>query len=82
MTDRERLIKKGSLVELKNRLEQLKIRAERAATDIRIYLFSEDGVDGLELDKADQAFSDLKRVVAEYKEIRDKVKRLEDELYG
>ena len=58
------------------------LRAERAAQDIRIYLFSEDGVDGLELDKADQAFSDLKRVVAEYKEIRDKVKRLEDELYG
>lgn len=76
----ERLIKLGLLSEKEKRLRQLEIRGERAVTDIRVYLFSEDGLEGVEIEKAEQAMKDLRGVIEEYRRVKEDIRKLREDL--
>lgn len=77
---RERLMKQGYLVELRERLDALETRGRRCIQDVNEYLFVYDGFAKIEMKPAAQAFEDLKKVHTEYLEVQAKVKDLEEEL--
>ena len=80
MDHRQRLFKQGLLSEKKYKLEELETRADRYRKDINIYLFSSEGIRGMEFDKARQAWEDLSRVMDQYKVLTEEVRRIEEEL--
>ena len=80
MDNRQRIFKQGLLAEKKYKIEELETRADRYRKDINIYLFSSEGIKGMEFDKARQAWEDLVRVVDQYKVITEEIRRIEEEL--
>ena len=80
MDNRQRIFKQGLLAEKKYKLSELETRADRYRKDINIYLFSSEGIKGMEFDKARQAWEDLTRVVDQYNVLVEEIKRIEEEL--
>ncbi len=80
MDNRQRIYKQGLLAEKKNKIEELDIRADRYRKDINFYLFSSDGIKGMEFDKARQAWEDLVQAVDQYKVLSEEIRRIEEEL--
>ena len=80
MDKRDRIYKQGLLSDKRYKLSELETRADRYRKDINIYLFSSEGIKGMEFDKARQAWEDLVRVVDQYKVITEEIRRIEDEL--
>lgn len=80
MDNRQRIFKQGLLAEKKYKLEELETRADRYRKDINIYLFSSEGIKGMEFDKARQAWEDLTKVIDQYKVLTEEIKRIEEEL--
>ncbi|GJQ23588.1 hypothetical protein BIY37_04710 [Candidatus Brocadia sapporoensis] len=78
--NRDRIFKQGLIAHKKDRLAELEIKADRCRKDINIYLFSYEGIKGMEFDKARQAFEDLSCAVDEYKVLREEMRRIENEL--
>ncbi|MDN3515350.1 MAG: hypothetical protein NG747_13260 [Candidatus Brocadia sp.] len=78
--NKDRIFKQGLIAHKKDRLAELEIKADRCRKDMNIYLFSYEGIKGMEYDKARQAFEDLSRVVDEFNVIREEVRRIEEEL--
>lgn len=80
MDHRQKIYKQGLLAEKKYKLEELETRADRYRKDVNIYLFSSEGIKGMEFDKARQAWEDLVRVIDQYKIITEEIRRIEEEL--
>ncbi len=80
MDKNTRYIKEGLLAEKKRVIGKLEIQADRCRKDINIYLFSSDGIKGMEFEHAKQAFEELTQVVEEYTKIMSEIKRIEAEL--
>ena len=80
MDKRDRIYKQGLLADKKYKIEELETRADRYRKDINIYLFSSEGIKGMEFDKARQAWEDLVRVMDQYKVITEEIRRIEEEL--
>ncbi len=80
MDNRQRIFKQGLLAEKKYKLEELETRADRYRKDINIYLFSSDGIKGMEFESARQAWEDLVKVVDQYKVLTEEIRRIEEEL--
>lgn len=80
MDKNTRYIKEGLLAEKKRVIDKLKIKADRCRKDINIYLFSSDGIRGMEFEQAKQAFEELTQVVEEYRKVTEEMKRIEAEL--
>lgn len=78
--NRDRIYKQGLIAHKLDRIAELEIKADRCRKDINIYLFSYEGIKGMEFDKARQAFGDLSRAVDEYKVVREEIRRIEAEL--
>lgn len=78
--DKTKYIKEGLLAEKKRIVGKLEIQADRCRKDINIYLFSSDGIKGMEFEHAKQAFEELTQVVEEYRSITLEIKRIEAEL--
>ncbi|HHT9137369.1 MAG TPA: hypothetical protein ACFYEK_09030 [Candidatus Wunengus sp. YC60] len=78
--NRDSIYKKGLLVEKKNEVDELEIKAERLRKDLNYYLFSEEGIKGMEFDHARQAFEELTQTVDKYKILQAEIKRIEVEL--
>ena len=73
-------MKEGLLAARRRDLQRLEIQADRCRKDINIYLFSADGIKGMEFEHATQAFDELKQVVEDFKKITEEIKRIEGEL--
>ncbi|GAB62664.1 MAG: hypothetical protein DWB56_14835 [Candidatus Jettenia sp.] len=80
MDKNTRYIKQGLLAEKKQSMSKLEIQADRCRKDVNIYLFSSDGIKGMEFEHAKQAFEELTQVVEEYKRVTEEIKRIENEL--
>lgn len=80
MANREKIYRQGLLVDKREKVKELEIRAERLRKDINYNLFSEEGIKGMQFDHARQAFEELTRTVDEYKIVQTEIKRIEDEL--
>ena len=80
MDKRDRIYKQGLLSDKRYELSELETRADRYRKDVNIYLFSSEGIKGMEFDKASQAWEDLVRVVDQYKVITEEIRRIEEEL--
>lgn len=80
MANRDRIYKQGLLAEKREKIEELEIKADRCRKDVNIYLFSHEGIKGMEFGKAHQAFDDLVQTVDEYKIIMAEIRRIENEL--
>lgn len=80
MVNRDRIYKQGLLAEKRKKIEELEIKADRCRKDINIYLFSHEGIRGMEFEKARQAFEDLISTVDAYKIVMAEIKRIEGEL--
>lgn len=80
MANREKIYRQGLLAEKREKISELEIKADRCRKDINIYLFSYEGIKGMEFEKARQAFEDLTRVVDEYKIAMEEIRRIEEEL--
>ena len=80
MDHRQKIFKQGLLVEKEYKLSELETRADRYRKDINIYLFSSEGIKGMEFDKARQAWEDLVRVVDQFKVITEEIRRIEEEM--
>lgn len=78
--NKERIFKQGLLAQKREKLVELEIKADRSRKDINIYLFSHEGIKGMEFDKARQAFEELSGAVDAYKIIKEEIRRIEDEL--
>ncbi|GMU26434.1 MAG: hypothetical protein AMXMBFR75_33310 [Candidatus Hinthialibacteria bacterium] len=75
-----RYMREGLLAERKRAIGKLEIQADRCRKDVNIYLFSSDGIKGMEFEHAKQAFEELTQVVEEYKRVTEEIKRIEAEL--
>lgn len=73
-------LKQGMLQEKRERLVYLETKAERLYKDITIYLFSSDGIRGMEFEKAQQAFAELEETVSAWKAAVQEIKRIEEGL--
>ncbi len=80
MDNRHRIFKQGLLAEKKYKIEELETRADRYRKDINIYLFSSEGIKGMEFDKARQAWEDLTKVIDQYNVLTEEIRRIEEEL--
>lgn len=80
MANRDRIYKQGLLAEKREKINELEIKADRCRKDINIYLFSHEGIKGMEFEKARQAFDDLTSTVDEYKIVMAEIERIEEEL--
>ena len=80
MDNRQRIFKQGLLAEKRYKLEELETRADRYRKDINIYLFSSEGIKGMERDKARQAWEDLTSVFDKFDIFTEEIKRIEEEL--
>lgn len=80
MDNRQRIFKQGLLAEKKYKLSELETRADRYRKDINIYLFSSEGIKGMEFDKARQAWEDLSCAVDQYNVLIEEIQRIEEEL--
>ena len=78
--NRERTYKKGLLAEKQERISELEIKAERLRKDVNYYLFSEEGIKGIQFDHARQAFEELTQTIDKYKVLTEEIKRIEEEL--
>jgi len=78
--NRDRIFKQGLLTEKREKINELEIKADRCRKDINIYLFSHEGIKGMEFEKARQAFEDLVSTVDQYKIVMEEIKRIEEEL--
>ena len=79
MDRRDRIFKQGLLVEKRDKIGQLEIKADRCRKDVNIYLFSEEGIKGMQFEKARQAFEDLVQTVDKYRILIEEIKRIEEE---
>ena len=80
MDNRQRIFKQGLLAEKKYKIDELETRADRYRKDVNIYLFSSEGIKGMEFDKARQAWEDLTKVIDQYKVLVEEIRRTEEEL--
>ena len=80
MDNRQRIFRQGLLAEKKYKIEELETRADRYRKDVNIYLFSSEGIKGMERDKARQAWEDLVNVFDKYDVLMEEIKRIEEEL--
>lgn len=80
MDNRQRIFKQGLLAEKQYKLGELETRADRYRKDINIYLFSEEGIKGMERDKARQAWEDLSHVFDQYDVLMAEIRKIEEEL--
>lgn len=80
MDNRQRIFKQGLLAEKKYKLRELETRADRYRKDINIYLFSEEGIKGMERDKARQAWEDLLHVFDQYDVLMAEIRKIGEEL--
>lgn len=80
MDNRQRIFKQGLLAEKKYKIDELETRADRYRKDINIYLFSSEGIKGMEFDKARQAWEDLTKVIDQYNVLTEEIRRIEEEL--
>ena len=80
MDKRDRIYKQGLLADKKYKIEELETRADRYRKDVNIYLFSSEGIKGMERDKARQAWEDLVNVFDKYDVLMEEIKRIEEEL--
>jgi hypothetical protein len=80
MANRERIYRQGLLVEKQEKVKEMEIKAERLRKDLNYYLFSSDGIKGMQFDHARQAFQELTKVIDEFKILQVEIKRIEEEL--
>lgn len=80
MDRRDRIFRQGLLQEKRGKVEQLNIKADRCRKDINIYLFSEEGIKGMQFEKARQAFEDLVETIDKYQILVEEIRRIEEEL--
>ena len=78
--NKDRLMKLGLLKEKQEKLKELEIRADRLIKDINYYLFTTEGIRGLEIDHARQAMEELVRTVDEFRIVQKEIERLEAEV--
>lgn len=78
--NRDRIFKQGLLAQKREKVAELEIKADRCRKDINIYLFSHEGIKGMEFEKARQAFDDLTNTVDAYRVVMEEIKRIEEEL--
>lgn len=66
--------------EKRKRLDQLEMKADRLVKDVNIYLFSSDGIRGMEFEKAHQAFVELTEAIMAFRGLVKEIKKIEDEM--
>lgn len=72
-----KLMEKGLLVQRRERLAELETEIEQRSRDITLNVGMYDGVRGIEMDAAEINLKQLKKLVKEFKELREKVKDYE-----
>ena len=78
--NRNRLLKLGLLKEKQEKIRELEIRADRLIKDINYYLFTSEGIKGIQIDHARQAMDELVRTVDKWQILQKEIERIESEL--
>ena len=80
MVEKNKLMKRGLIVEKKQELESLEIKSDRCVKDLEYYAFPFEGVGSIETDKVAQAAQELSELCGRWKRVTADIARLEREV--
>lgn len=80
MDHKTKYMKTGLLVEKQARLAQLEVKADRCVKEINVKLFSSDGIRGIEIIAAKQAFAELEETINAWNKATQEIEKIEAEL--
>lgn len=80
MDKHNKYLKAGLLEEKRKKADHLEMKADRLVKDVNIYLFSSDGIKGMEFEKAHQAFVELTETIMAFRSLVKEIKKIEDEM--
>ncbi len=75
--DKNKYMKAGLLAEKRSVLTQLEVKADRCVKEINVKLFSSDGIRGIEMEAARQAFGELEGAIGLWNTTTQEIKNIE-----